>query len=249
MFTEKNLEVLKSFSIVDTLYAFDFDGTLSPIVDTPDKAYLPESISEKLCHLNDIVSLAIITGRSLDDIKKKFPFKPKYIIGNHGIEYPNYKNDLNSMKLLCKKWLHIIDHFYSDILKDLEILVENKEYSLSFHYRGTKNVLLAEDFISKLLLQLPDSKSIKGKFVMNVIPEWGMNKGEALKKLLSEEKYRFCIYIGDDVTDEDIFKIRSPELLTVKIGKDSHSSAKYYLNEHTEVERFLEYLLQFNGKD
>lgn len=248
LFTEKNLEVLKSFSIVDTLYAFDFDGTLSPIVDSPSEACLPESISEKLYHLNDIVPLAVITGRSINDVKKKLTFSPKYLIGNHGIEYPNNKKDLQKMKELCMKWLQIINQFYADIFKTSGVVIENKGYSLSFHYRGVQDFTFAEDYLYKVLSQLPDAKIIRGKFVMNVLPIFGMNKGDALKKLLHDEKMRFCVYIGDDVTDEDIFKIRIPELLSIKIGVDSDSSAKFYLKEYSEVDKFLKYLLEFNCK-
>lgn len=243
LLTAKNLGVLESFSFIDTLFAFDFDGTLSPIVDSPDDACLSEAISEKLKLLNELVTLAIMTGRSLKDIKTKLPFNPKYIIGNHGIESSKNSSDLKNMAELCKTWVMIIDQFYSEMLKDLGIVLENKEFSLSFHYRQAKDIKIAEGFILKLASQLPEAKILKGKLVVNVIPFLSMNKGDALLKLLKEENYRFCVYIGDDVTDEDVFNLSRPDLLTIKIGNDLSSSAKYYLKGQDEIDTFLEFIL------
>lgn len=68
------------------LCVFDFDGTLSPIVAQPDQARLPLGVRRRLLELSKLASVAIITGRSLADIRPRLEFEPDYTVGNHGIE-------------------------------------------------------------------------------------------------------------------------------------------------------------------
>ena len=70
------------------LLAFDFDGTLAPIVARPDQATVPEPVSRGLAKLAERWPVAVITGRSVADVSPRLGFTPRYIIGNHGVEYP-----------------------------------------------------------------------------------------------------------------------------------------------------------------
>src|SRR3989344_5814712 len=77
---------MEALRFTDTLYAFDFDGTLAPIVANPDDARMSAKNIGLLKELNKLASVAVISGRSLTDLKKRLPFRPKYLVGNHGLE-------------------------------------------------------------------------------------------------------------------------------------------------------------------
>jgi trehalose 6-phosphate phosphatase len=70
----------------EPLLAFDFDGTLAPIVDRPQDARVPEPVAQCLQELGSRCAVAIITGRSVEDVKPRLGFAPQFIVGNHGAE-------------------------------------------------------------------------------------------------------------------------------------------------------------------
>lgn len=70
------------------LLAFDFDGTLAPIVARPDDACIPLAVARRLDRLSALLPLAIITGRTIEDVQGRLSFTPMFIIGNHGAEDP-----------------------------------------------------------------------------------------------------------------------------------------------------------------
>ena len=85
--SKKNIHKLKELSLVkDLVLAFDFDGTLSKIVNNPKKARIRKSTLSLIKKLHNKYIIAIVSGRKLKDIKKLIKFKPDYILGNHGFE-------------------------------------------------------------------------------------------------------------------------------------------------------------------
>ena len=66
------------------LLAFDFDGTLAPIVARPDDARVPPAVERRLERLSRVLPLAIVSGRRVDDVRARLSFTPRYIVGNHG---------------------------------------------------------------------------------------------------------------------------------------------------------------------
>ncbi len=234
----KNLKVLESFSIVKTLYAFDYDGTLAAIRPEPSSAYMTEQVNDLLKQLSMVAPVAIITGRGVDDVKKFLNFEPHFIIGNHGIEGTHSENDLKLMEDLVIKW--------KEKLKILppEVLIEDKKYSLSLHYRSDISPFLS------VIKELPGATLVTGKAVINIVPGSGTNKGQAMNFLMNKYQFHFGFYIGDDQTDENVFAYKNSRLITVKVGKDDQSLAKYFLKSQNEIEILLSSLVQFlkNGK-
>ena len=105
LFSKTGMLALESFCLGQALFAFDYDGTLSPLVINPDNARLPKSTAALLKKLNRLVPLAIITGRSLSQLKALTKFRPEYLVGNHGLE--GITPDLQALakaKQICRKW-------------------------------------------------------------------------------------------------------------------------------------------------
>lgn len=237
LLTPKNLKVLESFSIVKTLYSFDYDGTLAAIQDDPDKALMSKKVSDLLQQLNSISSVAIITGRSLESMRKLLPFEPRFLIGNHGIEGVQTKSELETMKALCDNWKKSLNRLPADVW------LEDKTYSLSIHYKDKRPEL------EKKLEKLPGASVMGGKNIYNIVPVYGFNKGQSLDRLMMINNFSFGFYIGDDTTDENVFAYTHSRLLTVRVGENPYSSAKYFIKSQEEIETLLEALVSFqNGK-
>jgi trehalose 6-phosphate phosphatase len=243
LLSTRNLKILESFCFARTLFAFDYDGTLAPIVDDPNKAKMSPLIEDRLVKFSKSRPIAIITGRRSSDIEMLLPFKPNFVIGNHGAEGAQSEQDLLKMKELCERWLFTLKDALP-VLKNMGITLEDKTYSLSFHFRTSRDMAVAEGTIHFFIDSLPFSRVTKGKCVVNVMPEFSIDKGQALTRILNAEKFQFGVYFGDDKTDEDVFRRGSSRLLTVKIGNEI-SSARYFLNTQNEMEDVLGLLINF----
>ena len=86
LFTPRGEAALDDVMRLRPLLAFDFDGTLAPIVDRPDDASVPAEVSRCLAELARLHPVAVITGRRVADVRARLAFKPRFVIGNHGAE-------------------------------------------------------------------------------------------------------------------------------------------------------------------
>jgi trehalose 6-phosphate phosphatase len=93
LFSDAGQAALRHFIDASTLFAFDLDGTLAPIVPEPEGILIPKGIWEGLIRLNRMAPVAIITGRGRADARRHLGFKPRFLVGNHGAEgLPGYKD-------------------------------------------------------------------------------------------------------------------------------------------------------------
>ena len=253
LFSDMGMKRLDEIVHPGLLCIFDFDGTLTPIVPQPDQAWLPSRVRELLVELSRYADIAILTGRSLQDIKSRLQFEPRFLLGNHGIEgLPDWEKRCQSYRELCNQWQALILAALQDTEQfDPAIWIENKEYSLSVHYRQARDTELTAKRLSELFQHLsPNARIIVGKCVFNLLPIDAEDKGSALKALLKISGAKAAIYVGDDATDEDAFKVKKPELLTVRIGHLPASAAEFYLLSAEDISRLLEELLRrLKGND
>ena len=227
------------------IYCFDFDGTLASIVSSPADVKLKESTKKLLKEIKSHFPIAIISGRSIFDLKKLLDFEPDFLIGNHGLEgIKTEQNFLDEYKITAKKWVQKLSNLFDIEPLDFEIEIEDKEFSISLHYKnvkknGDKNddvIEITKHIISKLE---PLPKVIQGKFVLNLMPNSFVNKGTALIDIMNIHGFSHAFYIGDDITDEDVFKINNDNILTIHVGNNSESKAKFYLEEQSQIDQLL----------
>ncbi|HEY4542286.1 MAG TPA: trehalose-phosphatase [Noviherbaspirillum sp.] len=225
------------------LCAFDFDGTLAPLVSRPEEARLPEATREQLQALQRHVPVAIITGRAIADIAPRLGFKPDILIGNHGLEgVPGVHAAAlaEEHQRVCKAWRLQLEELLSAEYPDPRIQVEDKTYSLSVHYRHAQAAQRAERELASLLAALdPAPRLVAGKCVFNVMPPGAGNKGSALLQTMEEIGALQALYAGDDVTDEDVFRLGHPSILAVRIEFSTRSAAPYFLKELMEMNALL----------
>lgn len=228
------------------LCAFDFDGTLAPIVAEPERACIPATVSRRLAILSEHARVAIITGRSVEDASLRLDFLPEFVVGNHGIEgIPGWENRAEAYRRLCQDWEQRLAPALDDRrIFDAGIWIENKTYSLAVHYRLARDRKQAERDLAGLFARLmPEAHVIGGKCVFSLMPSDTVNKGVALERLLDASGAPAALYVGDDVTDEAIFRLRRKNLLTVRVERAADSAAEFYLHHRLEMTRLFDELI------
>jgi trehalose 6-phosphate phosphatase len=228
------------------LCVFDFDGTLAPLVTRPEKARVPLGILLRVMQLSNYAPVGIISGRSLTDIRACLGFEPNFVVGNHGLEgLPREQHAAQSHRKLCRVWEQTLATAFSDAaLFEPGLWIENKGFSLSIHYRMTRDHAKAERQLSEVFARMtPSPHVIAGKCVFNLLPQDAGNKGWALEQLMQVSGARSAIYVGDDVTDEDVFRLPRRDLLSVRIGPVTSSAAEFYLPHRLDIFQLLDNLI------
>lgn len=238
------------------VYLFlDYDGTMAPIAKTPRRAKLPLNIKKILVKLSKLpnVWVAIISGRSLADIKRMVGVRGLVYAGNHAWEIsgPGIKFCRGNLRGVYKKALRQLKPNLEKIKAEFSgVSLEDKGATLSIHYRSLakekEKIFLSK--IKKLLQRYLQKKQIKtgiGKKVIEIKPPGKWDKGTGVLWLLKNFVKRVSssqilpIYLGDDNTDEDAFRALKGKGVNIFIGKSKRSNAKYYLSNTKEVQRFL----------
>lgn len=246
IFSESGQLQLQAFlnSQPQVLFAFDFDGTLAPIVDDPNAAAMNSEVFQRIECLAQRSKTIILTGRSLEDIQSRLPKGIFRVVGSHGMEgHPDVTSEfLAHAKSTCEAWITQVSHQLEGLHR---VWIENKLYSLAVHFRVRAS---SHDLPAKVLEKCeslsPKPEIIKGKNVINLIPHGMPNKLGALTSVMKSLNYQRAFFIGDDITDEFIFAAKNKDIFSVKVGSNSPLSAEYYIESQSEIERLLDFLLK-----
>lgn len=227
------------------LLLFDYDGTLISFARTPQEAKPDKELKELLINLasNPKNNLVIVSGRDRQSLEKWMGDVPCSLVAEHGAWMRAQSNtQWIPHKNVSTDWKQQI----RPILKDYEArvpgsFVEEKEFGLAWHFRKADPELgemrscelfdNLNEFLSNTELQL-----MRGKKVIEV-RIGGINKGEAAKTYLDERDWDFILALGDDWTDEDIFKVLPSSAYSIKIGYGM-TQARFFL-ESPKVCRHL----------
>lgn len=243
------LKALRRFVSRDTLFAFDLDGTLAPIVADPADIRIPEAVRSTMEQLSGLAATAVITGRARCDARKHLGFEPRYLVGNHGAEglpgLPGVEEELRSHVSNWEEHLELL--LPPEVQR--QVLLERKGFSLSLHYRHAADPVTIHGALLAAIDRLePPPRRVGGKFVENLIPAESPNKGDALLRLMELSGSPTAFFLGDDETDEDVFRLDSPALFTVHIGMSGESRARYAIRKQEETGPLLGMLVSLlNG--
>jgi trehalose 6-phosphate phosphatase len=233
---KENLALLEQLAWSRVLLGFDFDGTLAPIVAERDAASMRPKTRELLARVCTLFPCAVISGRSQDDVSARLAgIGVKYIVGNHGLEpganLVAFEQDIARVRPILA----------AALAGSSGVDLEDKRYSLALHYRRARGKPEARAAIARAIATLPvPMRSIAGKQVVNVVPAGAPNKGDALLRLRAQEGADTALYLGDDVTDEDVFTLDQPgRLLAIRVGLSQTSGAAFYLRDQREVDALL----------
>ncbi len=242
-FKSDGKDALRATLSQPTLIGFDFDGTLAPIVNTPDVAVTPTPIARRLTALARLCPVAIISGRSIKDVRGRLGFMPKFVVGNHGAE--GLPGHYDSIEDKCMDALRERIFSHAAEMAVLGICIEDKGLSFSLHYRGSRTELPALRFIEALLAPFRNDLAIfGGKYVVNVATAGAPDKFAALQALLEESGMAGAVFIGDDVTDETVFAGAPSTWLTIRVGgKVPDSRAMYFVDSQSQVVNLIQDML------
>jgi trehalose 6-phosphate phosphatase len=219
------------------LYAFDFDGTLSPIVEHPRLAGMRGKTRTFLARLATQHPCVIVSGRNRQDLLGKLgSVKVESVIGNHGAETDNTARTSHHR---TPRWKISLEHELASLPG---VWLEDKGFSLAFHYRQSPQKAEARRRILEATRNLKRVRVFGGKQVVNVVPDEAPNKGHALAAERDRLGCTWVLYVGDDENDEDAFALEG-NIIPVRICRKHASNARYYLRTQAEIDDLLELLV------
>lgn len=230
------------------LVLLDYDGTLTPFVSDPEAAIPSDELYALLKGLasDPQNTVAISSGRDHATLEKWFGQLPICLAAEHGAFYKDagrwYTN------LPDRTWDEEIIRVMRQMTdKTPGAKLEIKQTTLVWHYRNV-NPWLASVREEQLLNELSEMcmtrhlQIMKGNKIVEIkSPDY--TKGSEARRLLSKTDYDFILAVGDDVTDEDMFRALPAQAITVKIGSMS-DHARFNLQSQSEVLPFLKALLK-----
>jgi len=245
LLSDEGRQALRTVASRPVLYAFDFDGTLAKISRDRDGVKLSRSIYEWLRELAARASCAIVSGRALSDLTPRVNGAVPYLMGNHGVESPlTPVAALSVAEQVCLGWMKQVETDLAQPLKDSGIEVENKRYTLTFHYRGIDESAGGLAALALLLNRLtPVPQLICGKGSVNALSPGSTRKGEAARSLMIHLRRDGLFFVGDDETDEDVFGLTEGLIMGVRVGQQAESRAQYYLKHQSEIEDVIRFLV------
>jgi trehalose 6-phosphate phosphatase len=236
LFSKDSLSVLPNLAKKTTLCAFDFDGTLAPIVSHPDLAGLMPDTHTLLSQLANLYPCIVISGRAREDVSSRLHnVSLQAIIGNHGAE-TGAGTDPDT---LIESWKISLS---AGLSSTPGIWIENKGFSLAVHYRASLQKKEARARILHIAQSLPHVCIFGGKLVVNLAPNNAPNKGSALIAERARLHCNWVLYVGDDENDETAFSIGG-NIVSVRIGRRKQSTARFYLREQSEIDTLLKSLI------
>jgi trehalose 6-phosphate synthase/phosphatase len=227
------------------LIFLDYDGTLVPFESTPEKAKPNNQLKSFLSSLanNPKTQVVIISGRNKENLEDFFTDRNIGIVAEHGAwireKNGNWKITGDYKRDWKEKIKPVLERYKN---KTPGALVEEKNYSLVWHYRRSKPELSAfrvaelKNTIYFLIANL-NLEIAEGHKILE-IKNIGINKGKAAKFWLTKDDWDFILAIGDDATDEDLFQELPKQAYSIKIGV-APSKAKYHFRSQNEVIPFL----------
>lgn len=233
----------------------DYDGTLTPIVSRPDQAVIPPETQEVVRRLATRYPTTVVSGRGRDDVARLVGVDGLNYAGSHGydIEAASTEGDEGSEPIrheVAAEVLPLIEELTNHLegeLADVEgTVVEPKRFTVAVHYRmvAEGEVGRVEEAVTEAVAGHPELRVADGKKVFEIRPDLDWDKGKAilwLREALGLDGDEVMpLYVGDDTTDEDAFRILGEQGLGVvvtDVPRPTH--AGYQLQDTVEVREFL----------
>ncbi len=227
------------------LLFLDYDGTLTGFHNDPQKAGPDEALIEMLDKLKSLenTDTFIISGRDKDTFTRWFVPRKYNMIVEHGVWISRGGEAFKQLENVKKDWMEKIRPVLESFVdRTPGSFIEEKNYSLAWHYRQTdpdfgQKRATELDTVLRSLIANDDLSILNGNKVME-IKSSNVNKGRAAMRIFAEDDYDFVFAIGDDWTDEFMFQELPDQAVTVKVGRQK-TQAKYYIDSIKNVRELL----------
>ncbi|HEY6578193.1 MAG TPA: trehalose-phosphatase [Rhizomicrobium sp.] len=234
----RRLKAEQKFSPASDAFLLDVDGTILDIAATPDAVRVPATLKRTLAQLQQQTdgATALVSGRELATLDRLFAPLRLAAIGGHGAEWRTRPDGAIEQRAQPLP-IDIKRVFVSAMADEPQIRIEDKGYTLAFHYRrAPQRRLELEARLSRCLEPYASGlRLLHGKRVIEVKPR-SFDKGEAIRELMRGAPFagRRPVYLGDDTTDEDAFAVvREMEGVGISVGRRMADAQRMLPNPRT----------------
>ncbi len=235
-----------------TAFFFDFDGTLAEIVDDPDAVTIGDDVRDALVAIGEAAggALAVISGREIASIDRFLSPLKLPVGGAHGAERRSVEGEVHRTELDSGDLKRLAERVEGFAREYPGTSVETKRTSVALHYR--RNPAAEEECVAlarSLAEDYPSVSLLAGKMVLE-FKFSGRTKADVIADFMAEEPFsgRRPVYFGDDVTDEDAFRVIPRwDGVSVKIG-EGPTEAGYRLVDPAALYAWMKRLAQGPGR-
>jgi trehalose 6-phosphate phosphatase len=235
---------------------FDFDGTLSNIVENPDAARLVEGAADALTSLTVQCPVAILSGRDLADVRQRIGLPGIWYAGSHGFELTG-PDGAHHETAEAAESIPVLEEAAAELADQLGnipgVVVEHKRFGVAVHYRNAARDRVGEVAAAvRSAGQRTGLRVTTGREVIELRPNVDWDKGRTLRWVLDHIRDNeqagplLPIYLGDDITDEDAFDAVADDGIPIVVRHtddgDRATAAKYALDNPERVRDFTELL-------
>ncbi len=221
------------------LLAFDYDGVLGPIVRDPRGAPMSRRTRALLEALAALVPVAVVSGRSFAKLHRVVGGVTPWLVGNHGYEFLHATPVPAEVLTQVRRWEREVAAAIAGVPG---VTVEHKRSTFAVHWAQAPDRARAARVVRRAAAALDGVRIVPGKNVVNVLPAAFPTKGDAVRRLLVELGCRRALFVGDDVTDEDVFALPRRQVVGVHVGPGP-SRAEWRIPDRDRVDELLERLV------
>lgn len=230
----------------------DYDGTLVPFNVEPFEAKPDVELIEILQNLSSDPKnkVVIISGRDRHILKQWFGELKIDMVAEHGVWTKKADKDWQLCPTVEDSWkVDFMPLFEDYVDRTPGTFIEEKDYSIVWHYRQADpefGKMRSHELHSHLdfMISNRDLKVMEGNKVLE-LKHASTNKGLSAASMLNNKNYDFILALGDDHTDEDLFKAIGEQGTTIKVGKVINTNAAFYLPTYIDVRKLLKKLSLF----
>lgn len=237
-----------ALNCAETALFLDFDGTLTPIVDRPDRVRVDHRIIDSLGELTNRLrgALAVVSGRDIADLDRYLSPHVFRASGVHGLELRIEGRDIRRLEINETALVEAVAKLEAVAKGHDDLLLERKPGSVALHYRACPDLY---GRCKRAVADAVDGQDglfvVEGKMVIEVKGHNG-SKGTAIEAFMAHPPFlsRRPVFLGDDVTDEEGFVVvNALGGTSIKVG-GGETVARHRLNDPADVADWLEMLIQ-----
>jgi trehalose 6-phosphate phosphatase len=234
--------VLASYADANVLVAFDFDGTLAPLIADPCRAELPRRTRTLLRALAQRFPVAILSDRRADDIAQRVQGTDAWVVVGHEPMWLENAQTVSDLRQRVVGWRSRVERLLG---VRTDIRVEDKDFALALHYRNAPHEDEARRAIAEALTGIDGANAVFGNRVVNISPDGALSKPAALRRVLRDFGCDATIYVGDDTEDEAVFRLKDAiPLVGIRVGPSTPTAASYVIENQCDVEKLLRLLVR-----
>lgn len=227
----------------------DYDGTLVPFTRLPSEASPDNAVRDMLSRLTSDARnhVIVISGRDLSSLDRWLGAMPLTLVAEHGASFKMRNGTWQQLVSVSDLWKDEIRRIMQlFVIRCAGSFIEEKTNTIAWHYRNTQTGLgfsRSRELLNTLsqLIQNTTLQVIDGNKVVEVRIA-GFDKGATALKIVNEQDPDFVLCIGDDTTDEDMFKALEGEAYTIKVNNGA-SAAQYTILSQQQVLPLLNKLI------